>query len=64
VLGIQLILPTWEFQWKMYLQLLNVPLWIVVTRGGILILEKVQELNAYSPMLSTPSDKLMDDIFA
>jgi hypothetical protein len=48
---------------NMYLQLLNVPLRIAVTRLGILILDKEQELNAYSPMLSTPSDKLMDDIY-
>jgi len=37
----------------MYLQPLNVSLRIVVTRGGILISEKVQELNEYSPTLST-----------
>ena len=36
----------------------------MVTRQGILILEKVQELNEYSPMLSTLSDSLMDEIFA
>jgi len=38
---------------NMYLQPLNVSLRIVVTRGGILISEKVQELNEYSPTLST-----------
>jgi len=49
---------------NMYLQPLNVSLRIVVTRGGILISEKVHELNEYSPTLSTLSDSLMDEIFA